>query len=82
MLWTNVIHRSLGPLSARGPQAIACVADHAVTALHPPNDIGVPSPCKSIWTEKHVGLASDHINNCYTRHTPLMACGYVREWDG
>lgn len=35
------------------------------------------------WTKRDVGFASDHVNNCcYTRHTPLMACGYVMEWDG
>ncbi len=38
---------------------------------------------QSVWTKRDVGLASDHVNNCCnTRHTPLMACGYVREWDG
>lgn len=38
---------------------------------------------QSVWTKRDVAFASDHVNNCcYTRHTPLMACGYVREWDG
>lgn len=37
----------------------------------------------AVWAKRDVGFASVHVNNCCcTRHTPLMARGYVREWDG